>query len=101
VAWQPLSTVVIYYFSIVGVSLSPAKADSPLIVDPDGVLTAGEFLQPMAGNSADFIESNSRVNGNELLQRTPLEIGPQASTETTEEELGCLARRKAFDHDRL
>jgi hypothetical protein len=37
--------MVVGYFNIIGVSVFPSKADPPLIVDPDTVLTLAVALQ--------------------------------------------------------
>jgi len=43
--------MIVRYLDVVGVAVAPAEADSPLIVDPDAVLTgaiATQLLQPIA-----------------------------------------------------
>jgi len=59
-------------FDVPSAVVSPAKADSPLVVDPDAVLpawiAAAEFLQPIAGRHAKIVQILGAV---ELHSRNP------------------------------
>jgi len=77
-----LLSVVIDYFNVVRVALTPIKTDSPLIVDPDGVLPAAiakKLLQSIPGNSCDFLEGGGGVKGDEFLQSSALHVRGEAS----------------------
>jgi hypothetical protein len=52
--------MVVRHFDLVGVATIPPEADSPLIVDPDAVLTlstACQFLQTIPGRARQILES--------------------------------------------
>jgi len=58
-------------FDVPSAVVSPAKADSPLVVDPDAVLPASiaaEFLQPVAERHAKIVQILGAV---ELHSRNP------------------------------
>ena len=66
-----MSSMVVHDIDLKGVPVLPAKADSPLVVDPDAVLPASiaaEFLQPVAERHAKIVQILGAV---ELHSRNP------------------------------
>lgn len=66
--------VIINDLYVLRAHLGPDKADAPLVVDPNAVLTlsvAAERLQPIAGRDAKIRESDRGIEEHELPQRRP------------------------------
>ena len=64
--------MVINNLNVVGISTTPYKADAPLIVDPDAVLSpaiASECLEPVAGRRPEIREPGRRVEHVQLAER--------------------------------
>lgn len=60
---------------IVGVTISPAKANPPLIVDPDAVLAlsiSGELFEAVSRRHSEIAQQVSCVKQEELLQGHPV-----------------------------
>jgi hypothetical protein len=56
--------MVVYDLDIVGVSLTPAEADTPLVVDPNAILSfpvSSQFLKAISWWNTKVIQSLSRV----------------------------------------
>lgn len=56
--------MIVYDFNVVRVSVMPAKADPPLIVDANAVLALsvlGKLLQPIARRHSEVCQSNGPV----------------------------------------
>ena len=71
-----LLSMVIDQFHLVGIAVSPNKAQSPLIVDADAVLAfpvARQCLQPIAGRHPKIVQVPRVVEDHELLLRPSLE----------------------------
>jgi len=52
--------MIVYDFNVMRVAVAPAKADAPLVVDPDAVLplaVAGKRLEPVARWSTQVVEA--------------------------------------------
>jgi hypothetical protein len=63
--------MVIADFDIFGISILPAKANAPLVVDPDRVLTApvtGKRFQPIARRDAQVVQPFSPMDQTQLHQ---------------------------------
>jgi hypothetical protein len=61
--------MIVYDLDIVGISVAPTKADPPLVIDPNAVLSlsiTGQPLQPIAGRSAQVIKAAGIVNLHQL-----------------------------------
>jgi hypothetical protein len=96
-----LLLVVVHDFNVIGVALTPIKTDSPLIIDPDRILSATiaqKLLQSISRDPSNLIESRSRVQSDKFLQCSALHVGRKASAGPTGEEFRRLLRSKAFDH---
>jgi hypothetical protein len=67
--------VVVDEFDIFRTSISPDKADPPLGIHPDAVLTptiSGQPLQPVPRRDPQILDILRRVNQLEFAQRRPL-----------------------------
>src|SRR3954464_14070837 len=77
------SSVVVDDLDFVGMALSPDKANTPLIVDSDGMLPAtipDESFQPVAGRHPKILQRARVVNKTKLSQRNRLDIREQPAT---------------------
>jgi hypothetical protein len=66
--------VIIYDFNVARVSVMPAKADSPLIVDTDAVpalSVPGKLLQPIARRDSQIRQTNGPVQDPQLPEGGP------------------------------
>jgi hypothetical protein len=64
--------MVVCYFNVIGISVFPMKADSPLIVDPDTMLPFAVALQgfePVAWRNPEVLQMPSLVKVQELASR--------------------------------
>ena len=62
---------------VVGVTVPPCEADPPLVVDANGILVrpvAAQLFQSVAGNVSKVIETAGSVEGQELVERTTLDV---------------------------
>ncbi len=67
--------MIVHELNVIGVPVAPDKADAPLLVDADRMLSAplaGERLQPVAGRHAQVVEPR---NGVEQEQRSATSRG--------------------------
>jgi hypothetical protein len=73
----PFQSVVIDHFNVKGMSIEPAKADSPLTVHADAVLAfaiAAQSLQTIAGWAAKVVETRRGVQHHQLHASAFLQI---------------------------
>jgi len=94
--------MVIDNFDIVGVFTSPAKAETPLIVDADAVLAATvtfEGFQAVAGRKPHDVESVGSIELEEFSSGGALDIGWQVTRGRAGKEPCGLGIGKAFDHE--
>jgi hypothetical protein len=85
---MPSPTVVVDDFDVVGVTLAPDKADTPLVIDPDTVLAfpaAPETLQAVTGRNPQGIEASGSVDHVELRNCSPLHVLGKLSREPASE----------------
>lgn len=93
--------MVIGNFNRVSVAALPHKADAPLLVNPDAVLTCAvsrEFLEPVRGGYTKVVQVACSVNAVEAHLGAALNLnGNLAGTPTIKNFLGFLVG-KALDH---
>jgi hypothetical protein len=68
--------MVVCYFYVIGVTVFPVKADSPLIVDPDTVLTlavAFKAFEPVARRDSEILKMPGPVKVQKLTPYSPLD----------------------------
>ena len=79
----------------------PAKAEPPLIVNADTVLTgaiAFELLKPVAGRHAQIIERLGGVQGNQLPEHSAPKVGWISADRLPVKEAGGIPVAEALDH---
>jgi len=67
--------VIVGDLHVVGITASPAKANPPLVVDPDAVLIlaiSGELFEAVPRRHSEIAQRVSRVKHEELLQSRPV-----------------------------
>jgi hypothetical protein len=92
--------VVICDLDFICIALPPDKADSPLIVDANTVLTltvAVERLQPIAGRRREVAEFRSSIQLPQFPLSDPLD-GPKSLNPLPAVELCSFLRAKRADH---
>jgi hypothetical protein len=93
--------VVIDDLYVVRITRTPSKANTPLIVDPDTVLTgsvAFQRLKPIARRDAQEIQGGRSMDLQQLPVRNPLYVRRKApAILTLKEPFGVLVR-ETFDH---
>ena len=85
----------------VRIAVLPAKADPPLIVDSDTVLSgaiACELLQAVAGRDTKVTERLGRVQGHELPQHDAAEISWISADRLPVKEASGIPVSEALDH---
>ena len=73
--------MIINHLDLEGVTVSPPKADSPLVIDANTVLAgaiACELLQAVAGRYSEIRELLGRVHYAELPEHESVELGGEA-----------------------
>jgi len=68
--------MVVCYFNVISVPIFPAKADSPLIVDPDAVLSLAIALQgldPVARRDSEVFQMLGPMKVQELTSCNPFD----------------------------
>jgi hypothetical protein len=92
--------VIIHNLDFVRIAVLPDKADSPLIVDANTVLTltvAVERFQPIAGGRREVAEFRSSIQLPQFPLSDPLE-GPKPINALPAVELRSFLRAKGTDH---
>jgi hypothetical protein len=87
-------------FDVINVARPPGKTDSPLIVNPNAVLSfavAAQLLQPVARNCAESPQVARGVEHVELPKRRTFDGTELPTGFATKEPLG-LAAPEGFDH---
>ena len=93
--------MVIHDLDIMRIAVRPTKADSPLIVDPDAVLSrpiALEPLEPIAGWHAKVIERFGGIDNHQLAQHGSQELGRVAAHPFSTKEALSVPVAEALDH---
>ena len=93
--------MVIHDLDIVRIAVRPTKADAPLIVDPDAVLSrpiALEPLEPIPGWHPKVIERFSGIDNHQLAQHRAQELGRVAAEPFPAEEALSVPVAEALDH---
>ena len=89
-----VTSVVIDNFDVVGISVLKAKADAPLVVDPDAIRTTSIALQSFKLISRRRIQGIERTSSVELQQSAPsgsFEINESPNKISSKKPLGILA----------
>jgi len=93
-------SVIVDDLDVVCVSVSPPKADAPLIVDADAVLplsVAAQCLEPIAGRGGQILDDASAVQIQELPTRLSFDRAKPRHKDVIEQ-LRCIAVLERSDH---
>jgi hypothetical protein len=93
--------VIVNDLNIVGVGSFPAKADSPLIIDPNAVLPlsiAAELLKTIPRRNAQIVEHFGRVERHQLSEHEAPQISRKSSDRLAFKESLSVAITKGLDH---
>ena len=93
--------MVIDDFDVGTVAVFPAKADAPLVVDPDAPLAGpitGERFKPVAGRDAKEIKGGGSMQLLQLALGDPLHILRESGGETPVKELFRFFAGERADH---
>jgi hypothetical protein len=86
---------------VIGVSLLPPEADTPLVVDPDTVLPGPvtlQFLKTVTRRDAQITQGVSGMQNNELPEHKALEIRRVSLYGNSAEEPLGVPVRETLDH---
>ena len=95
--------MVVHDLDVLGVAVRPAKADPPLIVDPDTVLSgaiAFELLESVAWWDTKVFKCLGSVHSHQLPQHHPSEVGRIPADRLPVEQAGSVPVAEALDHAR-
>ena len=84
-----------------GIAVFPAKANSPLIVNANAVLTGAvalELFEPVARRHAKVVDRVSGIDRDELSEHRALELGGEAPNGLAAEETLGISVGEGFDH---
>lgn len=93
--------MIIHDFYVIGVTIDPFEAYSPLIVDPDTVLPCpvpAELLQPICWRDADIIQCDGIVEHTEFAIPDLLDVLRQPGRAQAGEDAGGFLACEGFDH---
>jgi len=86
---------------IVRVSVFPAEADPPLIVDPNAMLSGAivsQLLEAIAGWDPKVVQLLSRIDGNQLAEHRALKLRRKPTDLFSSEKPLGVAIAEAVDH---
>ena len=93
--------MIINNLDLEGIAVSPAKTDSPLVIDANTVLAgavAFELLQAVAGWDPEIVELLGGIHDAELPEHESVEFGRKASDAFALEQSLRVAIGEAQDH---
>jgi hypothetical protein len=88
-------------FDIPRISIMPAEADTPLVVDSNAMLAgpvAAEFLKAIARRDPEIVERLGGVDGDQLAEHDPAELRQEPAYGLAVEQTLRVAVREALDH---
>jgi hypothetical protein len=95
-------SVIIDNFHFIRVTIPPAKADAPSIIDLNAVLARAitfELLEPVAWGDPQFLELLGGIDDGELTEHCPLQVGRVSAGGFPFKESFSVAIAEAMDHD--
>ncbi len=93
--------MVVNDLDVVRIAIRPAKANPPLVVDPDTVLSSAvalELLEPVPWRHTEVVQGLGGVHGHQLPQHHASEVGRISADRLSVEETGGVAVAEALDH---
>jgi hypothetical protein len=94
--------VVVDDLDVMWVALLPDEANSPLVIDPDGMLplaAASQCLEPVSRRDGKIVDPPRVVNQSELPQCDRLYIGRQPAAPDAIPNRSSLRIAEAHDHE--
>jgi len=91
--------VIVGDFNVERVGLAPHKAYSPLVVDPDTVLTlavAAKFFQSVSGRNPDILQRVRVVQHRELAPRDILDALKTRASASIKERFRVFASERSY-----
>jgi len=88
-------------FHIAGVSVAPVKADSPLLIDPNAVLSGSipcQLFQPITRGPPEVVQMLRGVKNGEFPLRKTLKIQVERSDTFATEHSLCLLVAERSNH---
>jgi len=86
---------------LVRITISPPKADPPLVVDPNAMLSraiAFELLEPVPWRHAEIVEHLGGVHGDQFAEHRAQKLGGIAPNALTLEQGFGMPIGEALDH---
>jgi hypothetical protein len=93
--------VIIDYFHVISISVSPFETDTILVVDSNAVLPgtiAGEFFQPISGRDCQVIQGESSIQDCQFFEGWPSKTGRNSEAFAGLPELFCIRVQEADNH---
>jgi hypothetical protein len=93
--------VIVGNLGIPSLAVFPNEADSPLIVDPNAVLSSpipAQSFQPITGRDAQIFEISRSIKCQELRASSSLDLPWQIANGIADENRCCALVGKALDH---
>jgi len=93
--------MIVYYLYVIRIAIVPAKADSPLLIDADAVLSfpiAGEFFQTIRRRDSQVFKRIGRLQNLKLHSCFALNVMSKPPGKPAIEHLFGFPRRKGTNH---
>ena len=87
--------------NLVRIAIFPLKADAPLIIDPNTVLSSAialELLQSIAGRGSEIFERFSSIHDDQFPEHGPLQFRRVSPHRLAEKQAFCVPVTEALDH---
>jgi hypothetical protein len=96
--------MVIGNFNVMGMAVSPMKADPPSVIDPEAPLAfsiAGKLLQPVPRRDSQKRQCRCAVDLCQFAQGHPLYFLRKAGDKKAMKDLLCFFAAKRLDHGKI
>jgi hypothetical protein len=93
--------MIIHDFNVISISIDPFKANPPLIVNPDAVLScpvAAKLLQPVRWRNAEIVKRDGIGEHAQLAIADLLDVLRQPGRSQAFEDAGGFLALEGFDH---
>lgn len=93
--------VIVRNLDVIRIAVRPAKANAPLVIDSNAVLTCpitDQFLKPVSGRHAKIAKRLGGMNQKQFSQCGPLHIPAEAGPSLALKYLFSIAITEALDH---
>lgn len=96
--------MIVNYLDVKGVPFAPAKADSPLVIDPDAVLApsiAGQFLKAITRGKPKVTQSIRSVENRKFALGKPLQLHVESAYTLANKDLLSVPISKRPYHNHM